>query len=132
MGYFKMESASAAKDLSAGEAIIAVSKSVFNYGQDSAWVPFVKDTKKWIFDQGYRYHNDDGSVSQPQGPGKPAGYAPDDLEIVVMHDSEKRMHVRVPWHAALTKAAAVPVPLTENYSGKFPILLARYFMRSCR
>ncbi len=131
MGYFKMNSANPASDIAAGKAIIDVSTSVYRNESDSAWVPFITDTKKWIFDRGYRYHHNDGTLHPAHG-GKPAGYAPDDLEIVAVHDSEKRMHVRVPWHGNLTNVQPGDIPATETYSGGFPTLLARYFMRSCR
>ncbi len=130
MGFFKMNSNNPASDMAAGNAIIAVSEAVYNSGPNSAWVPFITNTKQWIFDRGYRYHNADGTMAPAQG-GRPAGFTPADLEVVVVHDSEKRMHVRVPWHGSLANVDPNDIPATETYSG-FPQLLARYFMRSCR
>jgi hypothetical protein len=135
MGYFKLSSANPQSADAAGQAIIKVSETVYKPGPSSEWVSFVTDTKKWIFDRGYFYHKDDDSLSPAQGPGKPAGYTPDDVEIVPVYDSEKRMHVRVPWHGALAQINNDDIPNVETYNlvvNKVPVFLARYFMRSCR
>jgi hypothetical protein len=130
MGFFKLINNNPDAADAAGREIVKVSTAIYDPDPKGAWVPFITDTKKWVFDRGYRYHENDGTLSQAKG-GMAAGYTPADVELVVVHDSEKRMHVRVPWQGALTNINAGEIPAMETYTG-FPELLARYFMRSCR
>jgi hypothetical protein len=117
MGFFKLKSAVPAEQAKTGEAIINVSKSVFQTGAHSEWAKFNKDTRKWLFDNGYQYL------------GTADGKIPPEIDIIPVYDTPTKMHVRIPWHGDLEN---VPAPQNESYSGSFPVFLAHYFMRKCR
>ncbi|MGL4234934.1 hypothetical protein [Tabrizicola sp.] len=123
-GFFKLKSDALADQLATGEAIMRVSKSVFKNTANSEWKKFNDDTRGWLFANGYIY----------EGPGAgPNGEIPDSVEIVPVYDTANRMHVRIPWAGDL---ANPPKVLDEPDYGigknRFPVLLARYFMRKCR
>lgn len=117
MSFFKLKSASLADHEKTGQAIMRVSKSVFQDGPKSEWAKFEKDTRKWLYDNGYRYT------------GTRNGKIPESVQIVPVYDTENRMHVRIPWSGDLEKVAP---PADDTYNGSFPAFLARYFMRKCR
>jgi hypothetical protein len=117
MAFFKLKSAEPAEQAKTGNAIIKVSNSVFQFGPDSEWAKFDKDTRKWLFDNGYLYL------------GTPDGKVPANIDIIPVYDTPGKMHIRVPWHGDLENA---PAPQTESYGGSFPVFLAHYFVRKCR
>jgi hypothetical protein len=118
MEFIKLKSEVLTEQKKTGDAIIKVSQSVFQTGPTSEWEKFDKDTRKWLFDNGYIYT------------GTPDGKIPPEIEIVPVYDTPTKMHVRVPWHGDLEN----PPPVVDErpYNGIFPVLLARYFMRKCR
>ena len=124
VGFFKLKSASLADQEETGEAIIRVSKSAFRDTPNSEWKKFNDDTRKWLFDNGYRY----------EGPGAgPNGEIPDSVEIVPVYDTPNRMHVKVPWAGDLKTFKVVDESTygtTDKVRSK--VVLARYFMRKCR
>lgn len=118
MGFFKLKSTSLADHAQTGAAIMRVSKSVFQSGPNSEWAKFDADTRKWLYDVGYRYT------------GTPDGTVPPTIDIIPVYDTPTKMHVRIPWSGDLEGA---PRPEDETtYNGSFPAFLARYFMRRCR
>ncbi len=118
MGFFKLKSASLADHAKTGDAIIRVSRSVFKKGPNSEWAKFEKDTRKWLFENGYWYED------------SPDGKVPANVDIVPVYDTERRIHVRIPWAGDLKDP--LPKPADETYNGSFSAFLARYFMRKCR
>lgn len=118
MAFFKLKSDVLTKQKETGEAIIRVSQSVFKTGPTSEWEKFSKDTRKWLYDNGYLYL------------GSADGRVPPEIDIIPVYDTPTKMHVRVPWHGDLEN----PPPINNEpaYNGSFPVLLARYFMRKCR
>ncbi|WP_128514348.1 hypothetical protein [Tabrizicola thermarum] len=123
-GFFTLKSDAIADQEATGEAIIRVSKSAFRDTPNSEWKKFNDDTRKWLFDNGYRY----------EGPGAgPNGEIPDSIEIVPVYDTPNRMHVRVPWAGDL-KTFKVKDEATYGNTDKVRsrVVLARYFMRKCR
>jgi hypothetical protein len=115
MGFFRLKSDSQAEQQKTGKAIVKISKSVFK--PNSEWAKFDKDTRKWLFDNGYRY---DGTKD---------GKIPANIEIVPVYDTPTKMHVRIPWHADLKFPKGKP---KEDVYGDHNVLLAKYFMRRCR
>jgi hypothetical protein len=121
MGFFVLKTDDLAKQIETGEAIIRVSNSVFQSTPASEWAKFDKDTKEWLFQNGYKY----------EGAGAlPDGRIPASIDIIPVYDTPTKMHVRVPWAGDLNGA---PAPADEpSYGNQFPVVLARYFMRRCR
>jgi hypothetical protein len=117
MGFFKLRSASLVDHAKTGTAIMSVSKTVFQSTPNSEWAKFDRDTRQWLFDNGYSYT------------GTPDGKVPPSIDIIPVYDTPTKMHVRVPWTGDLENA---PPPTDESYNGNFPAFLARYFMRRCR
>lgn len=117
MGFFKLRSASLADHAKTGAAIMRVSQSAFQSTPNSEWVKFDKDTRQWLYDNGYEYT------------GSADGKIPPTIDIVPVYDTPTKMHVRIPWAKDLENA---PAPVDDTYNGSFPAFLARYFMRRCR
>jgi hypothetical protein len=117
MGFFHLKSDDLVKQAETGDAIKRVSDTVFQTGANSEWAKFNRDTRKWLFDNGYRYD------------GTPDGKIPKTIDIIPVYDTETKMHVRIPWSGDL---ANIPPPQPESYGGSGMVLLARYFMRRCR
>jgi hypothetical protein len=132
MGFFRIDTAPETIQTEAGNDIIALSKSAFSDTPGSEWADFEKDIKKWLRDHEYLYCDNNGVPAPAKTPGGKTGLAPDDLQIVPVYDTDKRMHVRVPWRGVLQAIGPnVAIPYGGQSIG-FPVLLARYFMRSCR
>jgi hypothetical protein len=129
MGFYRIVSTNHSIRESAGAAIIALSNSVNK--PNSEWSKFNADPKKWIYSQGYRYHNKDGTMYKKAGWAHPDGFTPDELKIVPIIDTETTMHVRIPFHTNLEVPAGTQIE-NDDYHNKFPVLLSNYFMRSCR
>lgn len=125
VGFFNLKSSNLEDQRETGAAIMRLSRSVFQDGDESEWAKFNADPRKWLHDAGYRY----------DGPGAGAkGEIPASVTIVPVYDSPNIMHVRIPWKGLLENPPAVQDEPT--YGGtpanRFPVLLARYFMRHCR
>jgi len=125
VGFFNLKSSNLEDQRETGAAIMRLSRSVFQDGEGSEWAKFNADPRKWLFYAGYRY----------DGPGAGAqGQIPDTVTIVPVYDSPNIMHVRIPYKGLLENPPAVQDEPT--YGGtpanRFPVLLARYFMRHCR
>jgi hypothetical protein len=108
-----------------GRAIIRLSQSAAQTPPGAEWVAFEADPKAWLYANGYHYIATDGA------PGTPI---PANIDIVPVRDTATKMHVRIPYAPDL---ASPPVPpATESYGmnedSRFPVLLARYFVRKCR
>jgi hypothetical protein len=125
VGFFNLNSGSLAEQRKTGEAIMRLSRSVFDESPGSEWAAFNEDPRKWLYAAGYRY---DGP-----GAGK-SGRIPASVTIVPVYDSPNIMHVRIPSKGLFDNPPAVQDEPT--YGGdpakRFPVLLARYFMRHCR
>jgi hypothetical protein len=117
MGFFKLKSVAPTDNEATGKAIINVSKTVFQFGPTSEWAKFDKDTRGWLFKNGYQYL------------GSADGRVPPEIDIIPVYDTPTKMHVRIPYHADLENP---PPPDNESYGGSFPVFLAKYFMRKCR
>ena len=125
VGFFNLKSASLSEQVKTGEAIIRLSESVFDDDPRSEWKAFNDDPRGWLHRAGYRY----------DGPGAgPNGEIPDSVTIVPVYDTDKIMHVRIPWKGLMANPPAVLDEPTYGQAGtnRFPVLLARYFMRHCR
>lgn len=125
VGFFSLKSASLSEQVKTGEAIMKLSESVFDNDPRSEWLAFDADPKRWLHRAGYRY----------DGPGAgPNGEIPDSVTIVPVYDSPTVMHVRIPWKELLVNPPQVEDEPTYGQPGpnRFPVLLARYFMRHCR
>lgn len=121
----RLKTASLVDQKKTGEAIIRLSKSVSQITQGSEWAKFKANPKAWLHAVGYVY----------DGPGAgPNGEIPASINIVPVYDSEDTMHVRVPWKGAVENPPPVLDEPTYGAPGpnRFPVLLARYFMRKCR
>ena len=124
-GFFKLKSSNLIDQRKTGEAIMRLMRSV---GQDvagSEWKAFKTDPKAWLLKAGYVY----------DGPGAgPNGEIPATMTIVPVYDTENTMHVRIPWKGALDPLPVIQDEPTYGTAGpnRFPVLLARYFMRKCR
>lgn len=125
MAFIKLMSNNPNVALPAGNAIIALSNSVFKTTPDSAWAKFVVDPHQWLYSNNYRYVDKNYAEI---GNGK----IPLSLELMPVYDSATRMHVRIPWKETLQQAQATPLQEEPNYQRQFPAVLAHYFMRSCR
>lgn len=125
MAFIKLKSNNPNVALPAGNAIIALSDSVFKTTPDSEWAKFVVDPHKWLFDNNYRYV-DKNYVEIGDG------RIPASLELMPVYDSETRMHIRIPYRQTLRDAQVNPLQEEPNYQRQFPAVLAHYFMRSCR
>lgn len=126
VGFFNLKSAALRDQIATGNAIIRVSKSVFQNTPTSEWKKFNDDTRGWLHANGYLY----------DGPGAgPNGEIPTSVNIVPVYDTPNTMHVRVPWSGNLENPPIVrdePSYGPEDSPNRFPVLLARYFMRKCR
>jgi hypothetical protein len=124
-GFIVLESQNVIDQRKTGEAIIALCKSVGQEAPESEWRKFEADPKAWLHAAGYIY---DGADAGPNGE-IPAG-----LKIVPVYDTADTMYVRVPFKAFVENPPAT-IPDEQSYgplAGRFPVLLARYFMRKCR
>jgi hypothetical protein len=121
MGFVRLKSRAVAANKATGNAVMEVIATV---GQpNSAWSLFKADPKKWLFDNGYEFF--DATTGRAIGGGR----VPASLELVVVEDTATKMHVRLPFHGDLD---ANFVPRNDSYGGKYPVFMARYFMRKCR
>ncbi|MCX7287573.1 MAG: hypothetical protein NTW20_08445 [Rhodobacterales bacterium] len=126
-GFFNLKSGSLVDQRKTGEAVIRLIRSV---GQDvpgSDWKEFKADPKAWLHKAGYRY----------DGPGAgPDGEVPASVTLIPVYDTETTMHVRVPWKGVLVPEVMEHALNETSYGStpqvRFPVLLARYFMRQCR
>lgn len=124
VGFFKLGvRMSAQKDV--GLKIIALSKSVGVVPETAELQAFKANPEAWLHKAGYRY----------EGPGAgPNGEVPATVRIVPVFDTADTMHVRVPFKDDLINPADIPE--RETYprlmDDRFPVFLARYFMRKCR
>ena len=125
VGFFNLKSASLSEQVKTGEAIVRLCESVFDDDPRSEWLAFNADPKAWLHKVGYRY---DGVGAGPNGE------IPDDVTIVPVYDTDKLMHVRIPWRGLVANPPEVADEPTYGLAGanRFPVLLARYFMRHCR
>lgn len=127
LGFFKLKSSSLAEQKTTGEAIIRLIKSVGDGSAGSEWVKFAADPKAWLTAVGYIYTGPEAG---------PNGEIPATLKIVPVYDTETTMHVRIPWKGNVEPRPRPEEILTESSYGtgdtKFPVLLARYFVRKCR
>lgn len=130
VGFFKLKNDSLTDQINTGNAIIRVSKSVFQNTPTSEWKKFNDDTRGWLFANGYRYKGTDAG---------PNGEIPASVNIVPVYDTPNTMHVRVPWSGNLEHPPARPPKIDDELSygapnspNKLPVVLARYFMRKCR
>lgn len=120
MGFIKLKSGAAASHKTTGEAILKVINSK---GKGSERAKFKANPKKWLFDHGYVFADEE--TGQAIGSGK----IPAKLKLKIVEDKAKTMHVRIPF------ADDVPAglePADEVYGGDFAVFMARYFMRKCR
>ncbi len=121
MGFFRLKSTQLVDQVKTGDAIIRVSNSVFQSTPNSEWAEFNRDTREWLYKNGYLYEGADAL---------PDGRIPKTIDIIPVYDTPTKMHVRVPWAGDLNGA---PAPPDEgSYGARFPVFLARYFMRRCR
>lgn len=108
-----------------GDAILKLCRSVGVNTPDSEWVKFKADPKGWLHRAGYSY----------VGPGAgPNGEIPASITVVPVYDTAETMHVRIPFKGDLDPVPVIQDEPTYGTPGpnRFPILLARYFMRKCR
>lgn len=125
VGFFKLKSGSLVDQRKTGEAIMRLIRSV---GQDvpgSEFKAFKDDPKGWLNKAGYIY----------DGPGAgPNGEIPAVVTIVPVYDTADTVHVRIPWKGGLDPVPVIQDEPTYGTPGpnRFPVLLARYFMRKCR
>lgn len=125
VGFFNLKSASLVDQRKTGAAIIGLCRSVAQNTPDSEWVKFNANPKAWLHGAGYRY----------DGPGAgPNGEIPDSITIVPVYDTADKMHVRIPWRGLMDAPPVIRDEPTYGAPGpnRFPVLLARYFMRHCR
>ena len=124
-GFFVLKSASLVDQRKTGEAIVRLMRSVGDDSAGSEWKSFKDDPKAWLHKAGYRY----------DGPGAgPNGEAPAAVTLVPVCDTATTMHVRIPWKGVLDTPPVIQDEPTYGAPGptRFPVLLARYFMRKCR
>jgi len=125
VGFFHLKSANLGDQRETGEAIMRLSRSVFDDGPDSEWAAFSANPHKWLYQAGYRY----------DGPGAGAKkQIPASVTLVPVYDTANLMHVRIPWKGLFDNPPQVQDEPTYGTSAenRFPVLLARYFMRHCR
>jgi hypothetical protein len=121
MGFIRLKSRSAAENKKTGDAILEVINSDGRPG--SARAKFKADPKTWLFDHGYVY------TERPGGPVAGDGRIPNDLQFVVVEDEANKMHVRIPFRGDVDATFSPP---DDSYGGRYPVFMARYFMRRCR
>jgi hypothetical protein len=120
MGFFTRRIDTVEAQHKTGEAIIRLSKSVFDRSRASEWKKFNADTRAWLFNNNFKYS------------GTEDGRVPPEIDIIPVYDTETKMHVRIPYHKNLEVPANFVVRDETSYNNDFSILLARYWMRSCR
>jgi hypothetical protein len=125
MAFIKLASPNPGIALAAGQKIIALSASVFDTGPNSEWAKFVVNPHQWLYNNNYRHVDIDGIAI---GDGK----IPQTLELVPVYDSATRMHIGIPWVQTLREAEVKDLKDEPDYNGKFPAILAHYFLRKCR
>jgi hypothetical protein len=125
VGFFRLKSGALVDQRDTGEAIMRLMRAVGDESPGSDWAAFKADPKAWLFKAGYRY---DGAGAGPNGE------VPADIKLVPVYDTEDTMHVRIPWKGVLDVPHEVLDEPTYGAPGpnRFPVLLARYFMRKCR
>jgi hypothetical protein len=118
VGFFNLKSGSLVDQRKTGDAIMRLMRRK----------AFKDDPKAWLYKAGYRY----------EGPGAgPNGEVPATKTLIPVYDTETTMHVRVPWKGVLDIPEVTQNARNEPSYGatpqvRFPVLLARYFMRQCR
>ena len=123
-GFFVLKSAALPDQVATGRAIMKVSQSVFTTSPGSEWQKFNADTRGWLHRNGYIYTGPDAG---------PNGEIPPTIDIVPVYDTPTKMHVRVPWAGDLENPPLVQDEASYGMGpNRFPVLLARYFMRKCR
>lgn len=125
-GNIVLKDATVASQKKTGEAIMRLCKTVSDPSPGSEWAAFSADPKAWLHANGYVYLGEDAL---------PDGRIPASVKIVPVYDTETIMHVRVPWKGLIENPPAIPRQEPEYGSvpaDRFPVLLARYFMRKCR
>ena len=125
MAFIKLSSSNPRDQNKTGEHIIQVSKTAFSDVPDCEWATFERDRRAWLYANGYRWCDADGNWIGD-------GHIPANIEIVPVYDTPTRMHVRIPWKGDIALIEDKPVENEPTYDRKFPVLLARYFMRKCR
>jgi hypothetical protein len=120
MGFFTRRIDTVEAQHNTGEAIIRLSKSVFDRSPTSEWMKFNADTRAWLYNNNFNYSD---SLN---------GHVPASLDIIPVYDTETKMHVRVPYHKNLELPEGFVVKDETSYNNDFSIVLSRYFMRSCR
>lgn len=125
VGFFSLKSANLGDQRATGEAIMRLSRSVFDDSPGSEWAAFNADPHGWLYAAGYRY----------DGPGAGAKKRiPKSVTLVPVYDTNTLMHVRIPWKGLFDTPPVVQDEPTYGTTDdtRFPVLLARYFMRHCR
>jgi hypothetical protein len=125
MAFIKLASSNPMEQNETGIKIIQVSETAFSAQPGCEWAKFESDRRGWLYAHGYRWCNADGDWIGD-------GHIPAEIEIVPVYDTPTRMHVRIPWKGDIAQIKGKPVENEPSYDHKFPILLARYFMRKCR
>lgn len=124
VGFFNLKTNDLAKQKATGEAIMRLMRSVGDASAGSEWMAFKADPKAWLHKNGYEY----------DGPGAgPTGEVPASVKLVPVYDTADTMHIRIPFKGVLDP---LPTIVDEtpygNGATRFPVFLARYFMRKCR
>ncbi len=119
MGHFTRRVDTKNAEHKAGEAIMRLSRSVFDDSKGSEWKKFNANTRQWLWNNNYKYS------------GTANGKVPPSIDIIPVYDTETKMHVRIPYYDNLELPHGAVVH-NDDYHGDFSILLSRYFVRSCR
>jgi hypothetical protein len=124
LGFFNLKSNQLSKQKETGDAIVRLMQSVGDTSAGSEWMDFKADPKAWVHKNGYVF----------DGPGAgPTGEVPANLKLVPVYDTADTMHVRIPYKGLLDPLPTI-VDETPYGAGptRFPVFMARYFMRRCR
>ncbi len=126
-GFFHLKSADPRDQKTVGDAIIRVMRTALQDTPGSEWKKLKDDPHGWLHGVGYVYKGAGASAD---------GKAPATLNITVVCDSADTMYVRIPWKGELEN---IPNNIVQDAgygtlppAERFPVLLARYFMRKCR
>jgi hypothetical protein len=125
VGSINLKSGALTDQIKTGKMIIELIRTVGDESPGSEWKAFKADPKGWLHKAGYRY----------AGPGTgPDQEIPASVTLIPVYDTENTMYVRVPWKGVLVG----PIEIRDEpayptvAANRFPVLLARYFMRKCR
>lgn len=124
-GFIVLNSALLRSQRETGEAIMRLISSAGDERPGTEWSSFIADPRVWLMEHGY--------VFVPPG-GGPSGPIPTGINLVPMLDTADTMHVRIPWKGVLDQIPNIEREDAYGPAGpsRFPIFLARYFMRRCR